>query len=97
MTPASASPADRLGETPRLATGVRLARDAHRDRWVLQAPERVFVLDEIAHEIIRRCDGRSIGAIIDELAVAFEAQENEIATDVLALIDALREKGVIAG
>jgi pyrroloquinoline quinone biosynthesis protein D len=96
MTPASVPAAgDRLGERPRLAAGVRLARDERRDRWVLQAPERVIVLDEIAYEIIRRCDGRTVGAVVDDLALAFEAGEDEIATDVLALIDDLRARGVL--
>jgi coenzyme PQQ biosynthesis protein PqqD len=95
--PASPSAADRLGETVRLAKGVRLTRDEARGCWVLQAPERVFVLDDIAYEVIRRCDGRPIGAVIDELARTFEAGKDEIATDVLALIDDLRAKGVIAG
>ena len=97
MTPASVPAAvDRLGERPRLAAGVRLARDERRDRWVLQAPERVIVLDEIAYEIIRRCDGRTVGAVVDELARSFEAKEDEIATDVLKLIDDLCGRGVLA-
>ena len=87
----------RLQERPRLAKGVRLARDRRRDAWVLQAPERVFVLDEIAHEIVRRRDGRTVAEIVAELGRAFEAEENEIAKDVLALIDDLRGKGVMTG
>ena len=50
----------------------------------------------IAYEIIRRCDGRTVGGIVAELALAFEAGEDEIATDVLNLIDDLRARGVLA-
>ena len=98
MTAPSAPPpaAGRVDEAPRLAKGVRLARDDHRGCWVLQAPERVFVLDDIAYEILRRCDGRTVRAIVDDLARSFEAEENAIASDVLALIDDLQGKGVIA-
>ena len=97
MTPTPRPPTvqDRLGERPRLAAGVRLGRDTRRDRWVLQAPERVLVLDEIAHEIIRRCDGRTVGDIVDDLARTFEAPKDEIAADVLTLIDDLAGKGVL--
>ena len=38
---------------PRLARGTRLQFDKHRDQWIVQAPERVFVLDPIAHEIVQ--------------------------------------------
>ncbi|MFO1153176.1 MAG: pyrroloquinoline quinone biosynthesis peptide chaperone PqqD [Rhodospirillales bacterium] len=96
--PAAADrPADRLGERPRLATGVRLSHDERRQRWVLQAPERLFVLDEIAYEVIRRCDGREVAALVDELALSFDADRDQIAADVLALLDDLRAKGVLAG
>ena len=49
-----------IGESsaPRLARGMRLQFDKQRDQWIIQAPERVFVLDAIAHEIVQRCDRR---------------------------------------
>jgi pyrroloquinoline quinone biosynthesis protein D len=80
---------------PRLAKHVRLTHDRHRDRWVLQAPERLLVLDETALEVIRRVDGRSVAALVTELAEVYDAPAEEIAADVLTLIADLREKGII--
>jgi pyrroloquinoline quinone biosynthesis protein D len=36
-----------IGESsaPRLARGMRLQFDKQRDQWIIQAPERVFVLE----------------------------------------------------
>ena len=44
---------------PRLARGMRLQFDKQRDQWIIQAPERVFVLDAIAREILQRCTGEA--------------------------------------
>ncbi|HRK95941.1 MAG TPA: pyrroloquinoline quinone biosynthesis peptide chaperone PqqD [Rhodospirillales bacterium] len=81
---------------PRFAPHVRLSFDRRRGRWVVMAPERLFVPDEIAAEILRRCDGAaSIAAIIDALAAEFDAPREEIAADVLALVSDLCEQGVL--
>src|SRR3546814_5237541 len=54
---------------PGLPAGVKLRFDKQRDQWVILAPERLFVLDAIALEIVKRCDGAaSVGAIVDDLA-----------------------------
>jgi pyrroloquinoline quinone biosynthesis protein D len=88
-----------IGEAavPRFAPGMRLRQDAARDnRWVVLGPERMFVPDEIALEILRLIDGaRSLGAIADDLATRFQAPRAEIAADVTALLDELAAKGVI--
>jgi pyrroloquinoline quinone biosynthesis protein D len=81
---------------PRLAAGVKLRHDAARDRWTLLAPERIIVPDEIALEILRRVDGKaSVGAICDDLAAKFSAPREVIATDVVALLVSLAEKGFV--
>ena len=52
---------------PRLPPGVKLRFDKTRDKWIVLAPERVFVPDEIALEIIKRCDGEAtVTAIVDD-------------------------------
>ena len=62
------------GSTPRFARGMKLSRDAARDRWVVMGPERMFVPDDIALEILKLVDGlRSIDAITDDLAARFAA------------------------
>jgi pyrroloquinoline quinone biosynthesis protein D len=80
---------------PRLAPHVRLSFDARRDRWVVQAPERLLVPDEIALEILQRCDGRPLEEILDELARAFDAPREEIARDVTQLIEDLQRRGIL--
>lgn len=80
----------------RFAPHVRLSFDKRRDRWVVMAPERLFVPDEIAAEILRRCDGKaSVGGIVDALASEFDAPRGEIAADVIALVEGLCEQGVL--
>ncbi len=81
---------------PRLPRGVKLRFDKQRDTWVLLAPERVFVLDEIALQIVKRCDGAAaLAAILDDLATAFAAPRELIAKDVHALLRDLADKGVM--
>ena len=83
---------------PRLARGARLREDATRGgRWVVMAPERMFVPDDTALEVLRLLDGaRSVDAIVDSLAARYAAPREEIAADVLALLRKLGEKGVVA-
>lgn len=82
---------------PRLREGVRLRFDQVRSAWVLLAPERLFLLDEPAAEILRLVDGmRSLGAIADDLARRFAAPRAVILADTAAMLAGLREKGVIA-
>lgn len=85
------------GTVPRFAAGVRLKYDEVRRCWVLLAPERVMMPDETALEILRRCDGRaSLGTIIDELAVGYDADRQIIAEDVCKMVDELAEKGILS-
>jgi pyrroloquinoline quinone biosynthesis protein D len=82
---------------PALARGVRLRFDQARSAWVLLAPERVLMPDEIAVEILKRCDGKaSVAAIVDDLATAFAAPREQIETDVIALLQDLADKGMLA-
>ena len=81
---------------PRLPRGVKLRFDKQRDQWVVLAPERVFVPDPIALEIIKRCDGEAtVAAIVDDLAKTYEAPRAVIAKDVNAMLQDLADKGVM--
>jgi pyrroloquinoline quinone biosynthesis protein D len=83
---------------PHLPRSIRLKFDAARDEWVLLAPERVFKLDAIATEIVKRVDGvRTVALIVDDLAGAFAAPRETIRDDVLAMLSGLRDKGVLLG
>ncbi|HEY3637009.1 MAG TPA: pyrroloquinoline quinone biosynthesis peptide chaperone PqqD [Rhizomicrobium sp.] len=82
---------------PALAAHRKLRFDATRESWTIQAPERVFLLDEIAHAIISRCDGdKTISDIVDELCSAFEGAPREaVAADVINLVQDFADKGVM--
>lgn len=81
---------------PRLADHARLQFDKHRDRWIIQAPERLLVLDAIALEIVQRCDGVApVIAIVDDLAGKFAAPAEVIGRDVNALLQDLVDKGIV--
>jgi pyrroloquinoline quinone biosynthesis protein D len=81
---------------PALARGVRLRFDKARDTWVLLAPEKVLMPDQIAVEILKRCDGKAtVGAIVDDLAVTFAAERAQISVDVQAFLQDLADKGMV--
>jgi len=84
-------------DTLRLAPGVILRHDRARDQWTLLGPERVLVLDELALEVVRACvqAGVTVSAGIDQLATDFAAPRAEIATDVLELLQDMRERGFV--
>ena len=87
----SARPAGRA--LPRHA---KLKFDETRQRWVILAPERVLAPDEIAVEVLQLCDGvRSVEEMIDQLAEKYAAERNAIATDVIAMLQDLADKGFL--
>ena len=78
---------------PVLADFVRLQHDQARGRWVLQAPERVLVLDDTGKAIVDRFDGRTaLDEIIDSLAAEYDAPRDVIEHDVRAVVGLLEEK-----
>ena len=82
---------------PKLAPHRKLKFDAARKCWVIQAPERAFVLDEIAQAVVSRCDGtRTLAVVVDELcALAVDAPRDVIENDVAELVQGLVAKGVM--
>lgn len=80
---------------PYLPRGVRLRHDRVRGRHVLLAPERIFEIDDIGVEILKRCDGRPFTELVDDLAAAFEAPVEQIAGDVEAFLKGFAEKRVL--
>ena len=85
-----------LTAVPSFRRGVKLRFDAVRDAWVLMAPEKLFLPDEIAVEILKLVDGeRSIDAIVDVLAARFTAPRDLIAVDVTAALQDLSAKGAV--
>jgi len=91
-------PETTLPDRPKLAPGVRLHFDKSRDAWVLLSPERVIEAEGPASEILRRCDGtRSVGEIIDELAVVYVADCAIIAQDVTDMLQEMMGKRLLVG
>ncbi len=82
--------------TPRFAPGVRLQEDKARGRWVVLAPERMFVPDEHALAVLRLVDGaRDEAAIVAALAAQFDAPAEVIAGDVRAMLADLLSRGAL--
>ena len=82
---------------PSFRRGVRLREDAARGRWVVLAPERAFVPDDTALEVLKLVDGaRSVREIADALAARFDAPREVIEADVVEMLRDLAERGVVA-
>jgi len=78
------------------ARGVKLRFDEVRKSWVLLGPERAFVPDEHAVEVLKLIDGQKTeAAIVDDLAARFDAPREMIASDVAAMLDDLQNRGAI--
>jgi pyrroloquinoline quinone biosynthesis protein D len=81
---------------PILPRHTRLKYDETRQVWVILAPERVLAPDEIAVEVLQLCDGvRSVADMVDQLAARYAAERNAIATDVIAMLQDLADKGFL--
>ena len=82
---------------PALARGVKLRFDKARDAWVLLAPEKVLMPDQVAVEILKRCDGKaSVTQIVEDLVAAFSADRDQVAADVRSFLQDLADKGLLA-
>jgi pyrroloquinoline quinone biosynthesis protein D len=82
---------------PGLARGRRLHYDEPRDRWVIQAPERVLSPDPIAVEVLQLCDGRrTVAEVAESLSVRYNASKEQIEADVIAMLQDLADKGVVS-
>ncbi|MBI3512784.1 MAG: pyrroloquinoline quinone biosynthesis peptide chaperone PqqD [Proteobacteria bacterium] len=89
MTDAAAAPY-------RFAPGVKFRFDDTRQAWIVLAPERLFMPDEHATEILKLIDGaRTADAVIDDLAARFDAPRATIAADVLEMLQDLIDRGVL--
>jgi pyrroloquinoline quinone biosynthesis protein D len=83
-------------QIPAFNRGFRLRHDEVRGKWVVLAPERLFVLDGPAAEVLQLVDGtRSVAAIVDALAEKFAAPREAIEKDVQTMLQDLSVKGAI--
>src|SRR6201746_71205 len=81
---------------PKLPRHARLKFDETRQVWVILAPERVLAPDEIAVEVLQLCDGvRSVSDMINQLAAKYASPGEAIASDVVAMLQDLADKGFL--
>ena len=81
---------------PVLPRHTKLKFDETRQVWVILAPERVLAPDEIAVEVLQLCDGvRNVGQMVDLLAEKYAAERGAIASDVIAMLQDLADKGFL--
>jgi len=81
---------------PAFNRGFRLRHDAVRDAWVVLAPERLLLLDQIGAAVLQLVDGvRTVPDIVAALAVQFDAPATQIAGDVDTMLRDLQQQGAI--
>ena len=80
---------------PRLTNGVRLQTDSETGKSVLLYPEGVIELNETAHEILSRCDGRTFGEIVHVLAEEYDADLAALTADVRETLTDLQQRKLI--
>ena len=82
-----------MNSIPMVARGCRL----HPTQDVLLMPEGTLELNGTSRDVLARVDGnRDVTAIVQELLKEYEgAQEAEVRTDVLALLQDLKHRGVV--
>jgi len=81
---------------PVLPRHAKLKFDETRQVWVILAPERVLAPDEIAVEVLQLCDGvKSVAEMVDLLVAKYAAPREAIATDVIAMLQDLADKGFL--
>ena len=80
---------------PRLAKGVRLQSDPATRKTVLLFPEGVVELNETAHEILTRCDGRTVSEMMQALSEEYDADLAALATDVRETLADLQQRRLI--
>ncbi len=80
---------------PSLAKGVRLQIDSTTGKTVLLYPEGILELNETAHEILFRCDGRTLVEIVCELAKEYDADSNALTADVRDTLSDLQQRKLI--
>jgi pyrroloquinoline quinone biosynthesis protein D len=80
---------------PQLAKGVRLQIDSITRKSVLLYPEGIVELNETAHEILSRCDGRPVAEIAQRLAQEYDADPQALVADVRETLTDLYQRKLI--
>ena len=80
---------------PRLGKGVRLRIDSITGKSMLLYPEGIVELNETAHEILSRCDGRPVAEIVQRLAEEYDAGAEAVGADVRQTLADLYQRKLI--
>lgn len=82
-----------MASIPSLPRYVRIQYDPLRQAYAVLAPEKVFWPNEISLDILRKCDGaRPVSGIVAELAMEYEAAEEDVAPDVIEFLQEWSDK-----
>jgi pyrroloquinoline quinone biosynthesis protein D len=85
-----------VSATPRLATGMKFRFDSTRNAWIILGPERLFLPDEHAVEVLKLVDGqRTVAQIATDLAQRFDAPVDTIQADIWPMLESLAASGAI--
>jgi pyrroloquinoline quinone biosynthesis protein D len=85
-----------LQHRPALAPSARLQTDPVDGAPVLLYPEGVVRLNETAHDILSRCDGRTtVAGIIKALAKDYDAAPETLDADVAECLAQFRERRLL--
>ena len=84
-------------DVPSLPRHAKLRFDHARKKWIINAPERVFELDDIAGEVMQLINGKdTLKQIIDKLLVKYEdAPRKQVTDDVIVMLQSLADKGFL--
>jgi pyrroloquinoline quinone biosynthesis protein D len=80
---------------PRLALGVRVQIDRTTGKGVLLFPEGILELNETAHEILTRCDGRTLSELVRALADEYDVDFSALAADVRETLADLQRRKLV--
>ena len=69
--------------------------DSATGKSVLLFPEGIVELNETAHEILTRCDGRTVSEIAQVLAEEYDADLAALSSDVRETLADLRQRRLI--
>ena len=86
-----------MDSVPKLPRHAKLRFDKARNKWIILAPERVFELDDVAYEVISRCDGAAtVKNVVENLCKKFDQVEPDIiVNDVTDMLQNLADKGFV--
>ena len=84
-------------DIPAFPRHAKLKNDKARNKWIINAPERVFELDDIAGEVMQLINGKdTLKQIIDKLLVKYEdASKEQVTNDVVTMLQSLADKGFL--